>query len=770
MNPKFEENCWEEISPALLPSSFSLSENRSSVPCFDYRLAYGANPMENGTQFQLFSRSATSVRLLLYADVRDTEPSDTISLSPETNRWGDVWSLFVPHLKPGALYHYQVDGPFVPEKGLRFQKHARLVDPYAKALAGDYLFNREGVLVPPKCVVVSDAFDWKGDRHLRYPLADTVIYELHVRGLTQSPTSGCQAPGTYRGVTEKIPYLKSLGVSAVELMPVHEFLVKDPYAPEGTQPRTNYWGYNTLAFFAPHHDYAQNQAPGAVVKEFKEMVLALHQAGIEVILDVVFNHTAEGNELGPTLSFKGLENPVYYMLEDNAPQYYKNYSGCGNTVNGNHPIVRELIFNCLRYWVHNYHIDGFRFDLASILSRDRNGHLTTNTPVVETIAEDPLLADTKIIAEAWDAAGAYQVGHFSSIRWAEWNGRYRDDVRRYWRNDSFMTSLLATRIAGSSDLYKPGGRAPYHSINFVTSHDGFTLNDLFSYNGKHNEANGEDNHDGDNNNFSYNYGVEGPTDNPFIDAIRLRQIKNTLATLLFSQGVPMLLMGDECRRTQGGNNNAYCQDNAISWMDWTLTRKHAELLRFFRALVEFRRAEPTLRHANFLSGHPATDRCEFPDVAWFRHDGQPFNWNDSCAMLVCMLSAVPDSLKVSPRPDFDPFLWKRMQKTEEKKLNDDVLAQPHYPPLRAMEGEFRRSNHLLFLFNSEDRMIDFHFPVAVRHLPWRLFINTANAWPNDIFPELDGPRANVNIAIRIPPRSFRCYQTPGTGEVFPKAP
>ena len=371
---------------------------------------------------------------------------------------------------------------------------------------------------------------------------------MHVRGLTRATSSGVEHPGTYLGLIEKIPYLKSLGVTAVELMPVHEFPTNGFWGER--RSRGNYWGYDSLAFFSPHRGYAAGNEPGCQVNEFKQMVRALHQAGIEVILDVVFNHTAEGNELGPTLSFKGLENQVYYML-DGGGAYYKNYSGCGNTINGNHPIVREMIFLCLRHWVHNYHVDGFRFDLASILSRDRQGELVPNPPVVEAIAEDPLLADSKIIAEAWDASGAYQVGSFAQLRWAEWNGRFRDDVRRFWRGDSGMTPPLATRLAGSSDLYQAGGRQPYHSINFITSHDGFTLNDLVSYGEKHNEANEEGNRDGESNNYGSSYGVEGPTRNQDIEALRLRQIKNMLATLFLSQGVPMLLAGDECRRTQG---------------------------------------------------------------------------------------------------------------------------------------------------------------------------------------------------------------------------
>ena len=398
---------------------------------FTHLIPFGALIRERGVQFVVFSRSATAMRLLLYHRVGDRDPYEVFDFDPRTDRWGDVWSIVVPDAKVGQLYHFQADGPHNPERGQRFDGRARLIDPYAKALAGEFQPGKDGIIRPPKCVVVDDNFDWEGDRHLRQDLSETIIYEMHVKGFTQHRNSKVKHPGTYLGVIEKIPYLKSLGVTAVELMPVHEFPIRDI---RGNKPsRPNYWGYDPLAFFSPHRGYASSDEPGAQVIEFKKMVKALHQAGIEVILDVVFNHTCEGNEHGPVLSFKGLENGVYYMLA-NGGSHYANYSGCGNTINGNHPIVREMIFHCLRHWVHNYHIDGFRFDLASILSRDRSGALTPNPPLVEAIAEDPLLADTKIIAEAWDAAGAYQVGSFGQYRWtdltadrhwAEWNGRSR---------------------------------------------------------------------------------------------------------------------------------------------------------------------------------------------------------------------------------------------------------------------------------------------------------------------------------------------------------
>ena len=690
---------------------------------FSHPLPYGAVLHDKGVQFVVYSRSATAMRVLLYDAVTDPEPVEVIALDPAKDRWGDIWSIFVPGITPGQLYHFQADGPFDPERGQRFDGTARLIDPYARALAGGYLPGDDGIVRPPKCVVIDDSFDWQGDRHLRRGLADTVIYEMHVKGFTASPSSGVAHPGTYLGVIEKIPYLKSLGVTAVELMPVHEFPTEQPTGAAGE--RRNYWGYDPMAFFAPHRGYAAGTEPGCQVREFKEMVRALHAAGIEVILDVVFNHTAEGNELGPTFSFKGLENRVYYMLSEGG-RYYRNYTGCGNTINGNHPIVRELIFLCLRHWVHNYHIDGFRFDLASILSRDRNGDILPNPPIVEVITEDPMLADTKIIAEAWDAAGAYQVGSFASMRWAEWNGRYRDDVRRYWRGDYAQTGHLATRLAGSSDLYGDDGRQPFHSINFVTSHDGFTLNDLVSYREKHNEANGEGNRDGDNNNFSDNYGVEGPSTRADVEALRQRQIRNMLATLLVSQGVPMLLSGDECRRTQEGNNNAYCQDNAVSWFDWTLVDSHVDLVRFTRELISFRLGNPSLRRRSFLQGGRASDD-DLPDVEWFSPEGTHVDWYSADASLVCFFGAPTAEVLHHP---------------------DDLAAG-------GIEGTPR---HVLIFTHagSLPRRFTFPKPEAMSRLKWRLFVHTGQHPPDDVFPLGTGPEIDVSKPLELPERSLVC--------------
>lgn len=675
-----------------------------------HTFSYGAIPQDNGVLFSVYSRSATAMWLLLYNHVDDTEPSEVIRFNQEYGRLGDIWTAFISGIGPGQLYHFQADGPYQPEIGQRFDKRARLIDPYAKALAGNFQPSPDGIVRPPKCVVVDDQFDWQGDRHVRHHLADTVVYEMHVRGFTNSETSEVDHPGSYLGVIEKIPYLIDLGVTAVELMPIHEFPMNEA---DGTfTDHQNYWGYETLAFFAPHRGYATSREPGAQVREFKEMVRALHEAGIEVILDVVFNHTAEGNENGPTLSFRGLENQVYYHLEQGG-KYYSNYSGCGNAINGNHPVVREMIFHCLRYWTCNYHIDGFRFDLASILSRDRSGHLVPNPPLVEAIAEDPLLADTKLIAEAWDAAGAYQVGSFSHIRWAEWNGRYRDDIRRFWRGDVPSLGDYATRISGSSDLYQKTGREPFHGVNFITAHDGFTLNDLVSYEHKHNYANREDNRDGENNNISMNFGVEGPTDDPAINAMRERQIKNFLATLFLSQGVPMLLSGDECRRTQRGNNNTYCQDNEISWFDWSLVDKHRGLYRFCKELIHFRLNEPTLRQRNFLTGQ--SDGVEkLPDVSWYNVMGEPVKWEHDRNCLMCILGAKHSSRRIKDGSD------------------------------------------LMIMVNTSPDPQAFELPDGIKPKAWSLVIDTSARSPLDIFPKRDGTTLFPRVAV-LPPRSLKCY-------------
>ena len=676
-----------------------------------YQPPFGAVLGPNGVKFSVFSRNATDMRLLLYNKPGDREPAEIIQFDAENDRWGDVWTTHVPGLDAGQLYHFQASGPWAPDRGHRFDASARLIDPYTRALAGTYQRCADGVTRPPKCVVVEDDFDWGEDRPIRRDMSESVIYEMHVRGFTKSRTSKVEHPGTYLGVIEKIPYLQSLGVTAVELMPVHEFPIRDAHGNKMTRP--NYWGYDPMAFFSPHRGYAADSAPGAQVNEFKQMVKALHAAGIEVILDVVFNHTCEGNENGPTISFKGLENSVYYILSEG--RHYSNYSGCGNTVNSNHPIVREMIFHCLRSWVQNYHIDGFRFDLASILSRDRYGNLIPNAPMVELIAEDPVLADTKIIAEAWDAAGAYQVGSFGNHRWAEWNGRYRDDVRGFWRGDAGTLGAFATRLAGSSDLYEHAGRPPFCSVNFVTSHDGFTMNDLVSYKEKHNDANGEDNRDGDNHNISDNYGVEGPTRKKGVNIIRSQQVRNMLTSLLLSQGVPMMVSGDEARRTQKGNNNAYCQDDETSWFDWRLPEKNTALVRFVSALIEFRREQPTVRRTRFLTGSPAAGR-QIPDVSWYGPDGNPLDWSTGTLAMIAYIAA--------PGPDEDP------------------------------EGVGR---DVIMMFNSTGQTRSFQLPTIGRGSRWYQFIDTAAVPPADIHPDLDGPSPSSGTAIEVTHHSMHVY-------------
>ena len=679
---------------------------------FSYQLPFGAILREGGVQFSVVSRMATSMKLLLYDNPEDPDPVETIPFNPTANRWGDVWTIFMEGVKPGQLYHFQADGPFLPEKGLRFQPKARLIDPYAKALCGDFLPSKDGIIRPPKCVVIDDTFDWEGEHHLRRDLANSIIYELHVGGFTSDPSSGVAHPGTYLGLVEKIPYLKSLGITTIELMPVHEFPINSPNGTKNSHP--NYWGYDPIAFFAPHRGYAVSKEPGAQVLEFKQMIRAMHTADIEVILDVVFNHTAEGNEWGPTFTFKGLDNRAYYLLDGKGN--YRNYSGCGNTVNGNHPLTRELIFCCLRHWVQNYHIDGFRFDLASILSRDRGGNLVANPPILEDIAEDPRLSETKIIAEAWDAAGAYQVGSFGSERWAEWNGHFRDEVRRFWRADPGMIPSLATRLAGSSDLYASSNRQPSASINFITAHDGFTLNDLVSYNQKHNEENGEDNRDGENNNMSYNCGIEGETDYDKVIDLRRRQMRNLLATLLFSQGVPMITAGDEICRTQRGNNNAWCQNNPISWIQWGLLEKNSDFFRFATTLIRTRRGEPQLRRGRYLIGEKLPP-SNLSDIAWFAPDGGNIDWSSQSNLLTVFLSG-------DARP-----------------------------------GEHAGLHHFLIFLNGTPEIARFAFPSASRPdtLSWRLFVDTAAEPPKDIYPNFDGPMPLPGMNVTLESRSMQIF-------------
>ena len=575
----------------------------------------------DGVNFALFSEAATEVGLLLFDSATAVEPLQIVRLDPFENKTFHFWHVFVRGCAPGTFYAFRIDGPNDPPAGLRFNPNKVLINPYARGISralwirGDAIGPRDNIATSMRSIVVDPAaYDWEDDRPLERPIHESIIYEMHVGGLTRSPSAGVEHPGTFAGVIEKIPYLKALGVTAVELLPVFEF--DDSAAGLGPSGETlrNYWGYSTIGFFCPHSGYCVGESGPLHLNEFRDLVKALHRAGIEVILDVVFNHTDEGNELGPTQSFRGIDNRTFYLLDPQNPARYLNYSGCGNTFNANHPLPQKFIVDCLRFWVDEMHVDGFRFDEGSILARGEDGAPLVHPPVIWQIELDDALADTKMIVEAWDAAGLYQVGHFPGDRWAEWNGRFRDEVRRFVKGDPGLTAAIAARLGGSADIYETRGQSPVNSINFVTAHDGFTLNDLVSYNDKHNEANGEGNRDGINENLSWNCGAEGLTDDPAIQALRARQIKNFLTILLLSRGVPMLVGGDEIRRTQGGNNNAYNQDNATSWFDWTLVETNRDVLRFVQRLIAFRKAHPALWQPTFYTG--AMGARGIPEIAW----------------------------------------------------------------------------------------------------------------------------------------------------------
>jgi isoamylase len=670
-----------------------------------------------GVNFAIFSRDASRVRLELFDHPEDALPARVIDLDPDRNRTGDVWHVWVEGIGPGQLYAYRVDGPYEPGEGHRFNFNRLLLDPFATAIsrlpAWDFALARgydpsaadqdlafstlDNSSSMPKCVFVNEHFEWNGDKPPKHPWSKTVIYETHVRGFTIHPSSGVTHPGTYRGLMEKIPYFKELGVTAVELLPVQEFnetsITRNN--PQTGQPLRNYWGYDPVVFFAPKASYSSAGGLGQQKLEFKEMVRAFHNAGIEVILDVVFNHTAEGDQLGPTLCFRGIDNAIFYTLASDK-RFYMDFTGTGNTVNANHPVVRDLILAALRYWMVEMHVDGFRFDLASVLGRDGTGKLLANAPLLERIAEDPILRDVKIIAEAWDAAGAYEVGSFSERRWAEWNGRYRDDVRRFWRGDDGMLGLFASRICGSSDIYTNSGKGPEGSINFVTCHDGFTLNDLVSYRTKHNEANGENNHDGTDTNFSENYGVEGETKDAVIESMRKTQIKNFLLTLLISRGVPMLLGGDEFRRTQGGNNNAYCQDDETSWYDWSYLEQHREIFHFTLGMIAFRRAHPILSKEQFYKD---------TEIQWFGSQGGLPNWTDPKGkQFACLIH----------------------------------------------EDEYHA---LCLMFNADADAIDFNIPPALPGTQWHLSIDTSRETPHDLFAAGEEPLMGDSQTYHLNPRS-----------------
>ena len=674
-------------------------------------LPAGATVTKEGINFAIFARHATSVTLVVdVLPAGATQPlRHEFPLDPHENRTGDMWHMLLVTQRRDFLYGYRIDGPADADgRGLVYDRERILIDPCCPLLLPRPWGEPAVYGLAPCCTVDDEPFDWQGDRPLRTPLTETIIYELHVRGFTRGADSGSDYPGTFRGIIDKIPYLQELGITAVELMPVCAFDENDvPFAdPALGKPLKNFWGYNPVSFFSLHGGYAADRR--RVRGEFKEMVRLLHRAGIEVYLDMVFNHSGEGGYQGVTSSFRGIDNPVYYLLDGNRD--YLNFSGCGNTMNCNHPVMRGLILAALRYWVMEMHIDGFRFDLASILGRDRNGNVLANPPMIEVIGEDPVLRDTKMIAEAWDAAGLYQVGSFASdSRWAEWNGRFRDDVRLFMRGDDNSVSHLATRLAGSSDLYQHGGRGPLCSINFVTSHDGFTLADLVSYDDKHNLDNGEDNRDGDNHNLSWNSGHEGPCDDPEIRALRLRRMKTFAVVLLLSQGVPMISAGDEFGRSQGGNNNAWCQDNPTSWLSWSLLDRNRGFFRFFQSLIALRRAHAVFRRHTFF---PAAGQQEGHD------DGAEIRWQ----------YLTPGS--------------------------SDWSAQCHGLAFSLKSGDGDRGGSDFFVMLNGDRNLSLPFqappPERSGHR-WYRIVDSAAPSPADFHPLATAPRQTPGTTFLLPP-------------------
>jgi isoamylase len=686
--------------PSTIPDRGAISELQAGASA-----PLGASVTADGVNFSVFSKRATGIDLLLFEHVDDEKPASVIHVHPASNRTYHYWHVFAPALKAGQIYGYRVYGPFEPSKGFRFDATKVLLDPYGRAVVVPTRYNRaaaqekgDNAATAMKSVVVDPSlYDWESDRPLHRSSSQTIVYEMHVRGFTKDPSSGLPEAtrGTYSGVIEKIPYLQELGVTAVELMPVFQFDALD--CPTG---HVNYWGYAPVSFFAPHQAYSSRQDPLGPVDEFRDMVKALHRAGIEVILDVVFNHTAEGDDHGPTLCFRGFEDRAYYLLE--GPQSrYANYTGCGNTLNANHPVVRRLIEDSLHYWVQEMHIDGFRFDLASVLSRDLNGYPLPNPPILWDIESDPVLAGTKLIAEAWDAAGLYQVGSFIGDAWKEWNGRFRDDVRSFLRGDDGSVGKIADRLLGSPEVYGHKQREAEASINFVSCHDGFTLNDLVTYNQKHNEENGEGNRDGGDDNRSWNCGVEGPTDDPSIEKLRNRQVKNFLTLTMLSLGIPMILTGDEVRRTQCGNNNAYCQDDKSSRFDWTLVQRHADIHRFTQLLI----ARRVLR-----------------DVSSERQR----------VMLTTLLRQATTAWH-------GVNLWR-----------PDWSSNSHS---LALSADLRRAGlRMHLIMNAYWEPLDFEIPAPEGGRTWRRWIDTSLDSPDDIVPWLDAP-AFTGAAYRAAPRS-----------------
>ncbi len=752
-------------------------------------LPLGASRHPDGVNFAVLSRHATAVSLVILPEEGGSKPLAEFPLDPRRNRTGDHWHVVVHELPEVFCYGWRVDGPH--GRRTRFDPTRLLVDPATTILSNGAEWAGTCETDPERTGRRSlfarhGRFDWEDEGPPLTPPEDSIIYELHVRGFTRHGSANVANPGTYRGLIEKIPYLKWLGVTAVELLPIHEFDECDcPFTnPETGEKLVNFWGYNTIAFAAPKAAFAATAKEHGQVDEFREMVKAFHQAGIEVYLDVVFNHTCEGDDRGRTFHFRGLDNELYYLLDDQGR--YLNFSGCGNTVNCNHPIVREMILNCLRHWVGDMHVDGFRFDLASILGRDRRGNIMVEPPVIEAIAEDGVLADAKLIAEPWDAGGAYQVGGFPfGRRWSEWNGKYRDDVRRFWKGDPGMTGALASRLCGSSDVYQWGGRLPRHSVNFVTCHDGFTLWDLVSYNHKHNEANGEGNRDGSNDNWSWNSGVEGETDDPGVVQLRIRRAKGLMATLLMSQGVPMLLAGDEFLRTQKGNNNAWCQDNDISWVDWSKKDQNADFLRFTREMIRLRRMHPVFRRRRYFVGElgplvPAkiptsASQPTFPTAGPVR-PGEAGIPTDETGR-VPLIPANGGEAPVPPPPLANPQQPppRRTPDSGRMSLPGVVipLADIHWHGVEPYKPDFSVSSRAIAFsldgrFTGRDGDPDYHpdadFYVAMNVMPgpikfvvppsptgrkWRKLIDTGEDAPKDILPENEGPVVRPRESLTV---------------------
>ncbi len=680
------------------------------------RFPFGATYDAKGTNFSIWGRFATRVELLLYERSDSPEPFQVIELDPDENLTFYAWHVYVEGLPHGTFYGWHMDGPGETRfTGFRFDRKKVLLDPCARAVTHD-LWDRKRASLPGdngpfsmRGIVLGDGYDWEGDEPLNHPMEQSIIYEMHVGGFTRHPSSQVAEPGTFAGVIEKIPYLKALGITDVELIPVMAFDEQD--VPEGAAALglKNYWGYSTHSFFSPHPGYCVLPERGSHRREFRDMVKALHRAGIGVILDVVFNHTAEGGAGGPTINFKGMANPGFYHLDRNDRSNYRDYTGCGNTVNCNHPVVSNFIVDCLEYWVREMHVDGFRFDLASVLIRDEDGVPMFHAPTPWSIEFSDVLANTTIIAEAWDAAGLYQVGDFPGFRWAEWNGRYRDVIRRFVRGDGGLVGEVATRVSGSSDLYESEGRLPGNSVNFVTCHDGFTLYDLVSYNEKHNKANGENNRDGCNDNLSWNCGVEGETVEPSVLALRMRQARNFMACLFLSQGVPMILAGDEALRTQGGNNNCYCQDNELGWYDWTLTGKNREMLQFVTGMIAFRKRHPCLMRKHFMTGKKAKS-AHFADVAWHG-----------------------------------------------RKLNEPLWSDPEARILAwTLSGQAREEEDLHIIFNMSDRLEEMPLP-PLSGRAWHRAIDTAQSSPGDISEPGDQLRVAEHSYL-VSPRSVVVFE------------